>query len=269
MIVLSHAGECSTTRSRLWHNGVGGASQLESILYDAPQREPHEQQRSGEATASMVLGLFFFFPITALLAVIFGHMATASIKRSDGRLIGRGFATVGLVLGYIGLVLGLLGGMYFLAVHRVEMARERMKQNEKDTRSALLQINTATLLYRLAYPKVGFPPTLTVLGDPKNIPANATRKEREALATPDAAGLLFDTYASGVVNENYGSTPAYRLTYTPGKVVKGRISSYTVNADPVSQDVTGWFHFFTDDTGVIRSERFEKASADSPPVLHQ
>jgi hypothetical protein len=47
-------------------------------------------------------------PITAILAVIFGHIALAQIAQSGGMEQGRGLAIAGLVLGYIFLALGVL-----------------------------------------------------------------------------------------------------------------------------------------------------------------
>src|SRR5215475_5064444 len=48
---------------------------------------------SGKATASLVCGLvFFFWPATAIAAVVLGHIALSEIKKSAGRLAGRGLA---------------------------------------------------------------------------------------------------------------------------------------------------------------------------------
>jgi hypothetical protein len=65
-------------------------------------------KRSGEATASLILGLFSFVPIVGLLAVIFGHLAKASIRRSRGGLLGSGMAFFGLLFGYYGLGCGVI-----------------------------------------------------------------------------------------------------------------------------------------------------------------
>jgi len=64
------------------------------------------QESSGKATASMVCGiLFFVWPFTAIAAVVLGHLALAEIKKSAGRLAGRGMAMAGLILGYIGVAM--------------------------------------------------------------------------------------------------------------------------------------------------------------------
>src|SRR5438445_4132601 len=93
----------------------------------AAEKEAEQPTRRlcGEATASLVLGLFSLFPnvftwsdvtalyaslhnssfVFSLLAVIFGHMAKASIRRSKGALLGEQMANVGFVLGYLGVAL--------------------------------------------------------------------------------------------------------------------------------------------------------------------
>lgn len=56
--------------------------------------------RSGFAVASMVLGLVGFLAITAVLAVVFGHLALAELKRSGGWRRGKGMALAGTILGW-------------------------------------------------------------------------------------------------------------------------------------------------------------------------
>lgn len=57
----------------------------------------------GQATTSMILGLLScaLSCLTAIPAVIFGHIALNKIGKSGGRLSGRGMAITGLVLGYL------------------------------------------------------------------------------------------------------------------------------------------------------------------------
>ncbi|MEO8888132.1 MAG: DUF4190 domain-containing protein [Jatrophihabitantaceae bacterium] len=59
---------------------------------------------SGFAIASAVVGILWIFGVGAIAAVVTGHLALRSIKRSDGRLTGRVGARLGLVLGYLGIV---------------------------------------------------------------------------------------------------------------------------------------------------------------------
>jgi hypothetical protein len=64
-------------------------------------------ETSGLAIASFVLSLvgFFVFPfVPSVAAVVLGYRARADI-RSDPSLAGEGWATAGIVLGWIGIVL--------------------------------------------------------------------------------------------------------------------------------------------------------------------
>jgi len=56
-------------------------------------------QTNGKAVASLILSLFGI----SLLAVIFGHIAQAEIRKSQGRQSGDGLAIVGLVFGWLGM----------------------------------------------------------------------------------------------------------------------------------------------------------------------
>jgi hypothetical protein len=85
----------------------------------APPAPPHPAMigRSGKAIAAMVLGIvgvvMCFTVIPSILALVFGLIAGSQIKRSEGRLTGKGMATTGIVLGIVGLLLGI--GFYALA----------------------------------------------------------------------------------------------------------------------------------------------------------
>ena len=56
---------------------------------------------NGLAIASLVLGIIWIYWIGSILAVIFGHVALAQIKKSGQG--GRGLAIAGLTLGWIGV----------------------------------------------------------------------------------------------------------------------------------------------------------------------
>lgn len=90
------------------------SAQKPSAAMSAAARAEEPPRRSGEATASLILGLFSFVPVAGLLAVIFGHLAAASIRRSGGRLLGEGMAAVGLLLGYLSLGVWAIYGLTLL-----------------------------------------------------------------------------------------------------------------------------------------------------------
>lgn len=72
---------------------------------------------STSATVSLVFGIlaWVILPIIgAVVAIIAGHMARNEIRASCGHLGGAGYATAGLVLGYIQLVLSALACVGFM-----------------------------------------------------------------------------------------------------------------------------------------------------------
>jgi hypothetical protein len=78
---------------------------------------------------SLILAVLSFtcgWLLTAIPAVICGHIASAKIRKSGGTLGGRGIATTGLVLGYIALVLGIMG--IPLLVSMIQSDRERLQR---------------------------------------------------------------------------------------------------------------------------------------------
>jgi hypothetical protein len=213
-------------------------------------------RRSGEATASLILGLLSFIPVVGLLAVIFGHLARASIRRSGGRLLGDGMAVFGLALGYLSLGVWALYGLSVL-VHPF-LPSTRMARDEHFAVMHLRTINTAVITYDSIY-EHGFPPSLAALGPPRTANRNASVEEVLKAENAQAAGLIDEVLASGV-------SLGYRFTYIAGKPKKGgRIATYTVRADPVQPDEKT--RYFTDETGVIRQEVGKEADARSLPVL--
>jgi hypothetical protein len=78
-----------------------------------------EPPNSVLAIISMIAGIagFVALPLIGhIAAVICGHLALNEINNSQGRLGGKGFATAGLILGYIGLGLTALLIIFFIAV---------------------------------------------------------------------------------------------------------------------------------------------------------
>ena len=71
-----------------------------------------------------ILSFFCGWLITAIPAVICGHIARSKIRKSGGALGGTGIATAGLILGYIALVRGVMG--IPLLVSMIQSDRERL-----------------------------------------------------------------------------------------------------------------------------------------------
>src|SRR6266436_3290288 len=96
----------------------------------SPPPVPQPLHRTAPAAIwSLVLAILSFFCgwlITAIPAVICGHIARSKIRKSGGALGGKGIATAGLILGYIALVLGIMG--IPLLVSMIQSDRERLKR---------------------------------------------------------------------------------------------------------------------------------------------
>ena len=200
------------------------------------------QETSGKAIASLVCGILFFFLPSAIAAVIMGHLSLSDIRRSAGRLGGRGMAMAGLVLGYAGLAI--IPILIIAAIAIPNLLRARMAANEASAVGSLRTINTACVTYATEYKS--FPSSLANLGPSTNPSANA-------------AGLITDILASR-------QKSGYLFTYEPGPSQNGVIISYEVHADPLSPGATGARHFFTDQSGIIRVRMDGQATVESPPL---
>lgn len=74
---------------------------------------PIVAETNGWAIFSLIAGILGWlgvFGLGGLAAIITGHIAKGEIRKSGGRSGGDGFATAGLVLGYLNVGLTLLGG---------------------------------------------------------------------------------------------------------------------------------------------------------------
>ena len=74
-------------------------------------------QNDGTAVASLVLGilsLICFGILTAIPAIITGHISLGKIKRSGDTLGGKGMAIAGLVMGYITIALTAMAALMFM-----------------------------------------------------------------------------------------------------------------------------------------------------------
>src|SRR5258708_5376791 len=180
------------------------------------------QEKSGKATGSLVCGIIFFlWPVTALAAVILGHLALSEIKKSAGRLAGQGMAIAGLVLGYIGIA-AVPFILIIAAIAIPNVLRARMAANEASAVGSLRTINTAAVTYASTYPRSGYPASLKNLGT-------------SCAATSASADLIDNVLASGTKS---GST----FVFTGA----GNIPSpgYSIRATPISIVASGQRGFF-------------------------
>jgi hypothetical protein len=89
-----------------------------------PSPAPHTAPTAIWSLVLAILSFFCGWLVTAIPAVICGHVARSKIRKSGGALGGMGIATVGLILGYIALALGVMG--IPLLVSMIQSDRERL-----------------------------------------------------------------------------------------------------------------------------------------------
>jgi type II secretory pathway pseudopilin PulG len=219
---------------------------------------------SGKAIASLICGIFtMFFPV-GIAAIILGHLSLSDIRKSAGRLGGRGFAIAGLVLGYAGTALIAL--ILIIAAFAIpNLFRGNIAQNEASAVGALRIINVAAVTYQSEYEN-GFPSSLDVLGGDRR--ANATCNRANLLDRSLAEGRKFGYGFTYTPKYPDGSTePAISPKAAANACTSGGASGYSVTANPLQRGSTGRRSFYTDQTGVIRyANDGESATAVSPPL---
>jgi type IV pilus assembly protein PilA len=208
------------------------------------------QQNSSMALASMICGIIgvVLIPVVVSIpAIILGHLSLSEIKRSAGRIGGRGMAIAGLVLGYLGVAfLPII--LIIAAIAIPNLLRARMAANEAAAVGSVRTYNTALIEYASMCPKQGFPPSVEYLG-----PGNGDCSR---------ANLV-----DGIFGTDNAVVRGYRFRFSPGSVdADGRFTSFSLNADPIIPGNTGVRHFYSDQTGIIRTNTDGPADAESPPL---
>ena len=121
------------------------------------------------------------------------------------------------------------------------LLRSRIAANEASAVGSIRTINTSQVTYASTYPDVGFA-GIDALGG--------------AGGSATGAGLIDAVLASGVKS-------GYVFTVTTGSETPA--ATYTVQGDPQNSQ-TGQRHFFSDQSGVIRYNVSQQASASDSPL---
>jgi type IV pilus assembly protein PilA len=124
------------------------------------------------------------------------------------------------------------------------LLKARISANESSAVGSMRTLTTASVQYETQCPTIGFPATLAAIGPGAGDCVNA--------------GIIDNVLVTGTKS-------GYKFTYAP-VAAGGLNSTYTLNADPVTQGVTGQRHFFSDQTGVIRADPAVAATVTSPPL---
>lgn len=131
------------------------------------------------------------------------------------------------------------------AIALPNLLRSKMSANEASAVGSLRTLNAACANYSTSWGK-GFPVSLANLGPGKP-------------PTSSAADLI-DSLLAG------GNKSGYNIVYVSGAPSSGKIMTYSINANPAVPSQTGGRYFFTDQTGVIRSNIGAAATASSTPL---
>jgi type IV pilus assembly protein PilA len=224
--------------------GRSSLSPANSAVYAGPQ------ETSGKATASLICGIvaYLILPFFAAVpAIILGHLALSDIKKRAGQLKGNGLALAGMVMGYAQVVF-IPFLLIIAAIAIPNLLRARMAANEASAVGTLRTYNTAMVNYAAKCQNVGFPGSVENLG-PGNGDCEGANLVGAVLAAPDA------------------TKSGYRFFYSPGLADNlGRVVSYTITADPITDNTTRTRHFFVDESGVIRVSSGVPATVESPPL---
>jgi hypothetical protein len=210
---------------------------------------------SGKAIGSLVCGLVVvFFPLS-IVAIILGHWALAEIRRSGGKVTGRGMATAGLILGYSGISLVplIIIGSVFVPYYR----NARMIKNENAAAQSIRKILNAESEFNDSYAN-GFSTNLETLASDSSGEDSCSH-----------AGLIDEALAAG-------QSAGYKLTYVPtgpdvfshGAGARGCThagsNTFELHAEPIKRGSTGRYTLFADQSGIIHGSYAGQATAKSP-----
>lgn len=191
------------------------------------------EKTSGLAIASLIFGtLFLFFPLP-IVAVVLGHVSLSQIKKSAGRLGGRGLAIAGLVLGYLGIAMIPLI-LIVAAIAIPNLLRARMAANEASAAQTIRILDTAQVTYQTAYPTAGYAPDLQTLGGAE-----------QCTPSPVTACLIENRLA--IANTSPG-----RTGYIFAVARSADHSQFVVSAVPITRNQSGTRSFCSTEDGVVR-----------------
>ena len=219
-------------------------------------------ETSGKAVGSLICGLLFFILPSAVAAIILGHVSLSEIRKSAGRIKGRGMAVTGLVLGYLGVAF-IPFVLILAAIAIPNLLRARQAANEASAVGSLRTISRAAILYSSTYGN-GFPPSLEAMDGAGDDKANCDHAQiiNSPLASGRKSGYFFSYTAQ--LAELKQAKLSSRASTNDCSAAPGM--AFTVTADPITRGTTGQRSFFTDESGVIRYDLNGTASKDSPPL---
>lgn len=132
------------------------------------------------------------------------------------------------------------------------LMRSKMAANEASAINSLRTISTAQIAYAATFPDVGYASSLTVLGPPSG---------------SDCAGSGGATSTNACLVDNVlqtGTKSGYLFKIS--SVNSAPTTRFIANGDPISPGTSGQRHFFSDASGVIRSNQSATATSSDTPI---
>jgi len=175
------------------------------------------------AIVSLVLAILSFFCgafLTAIPAIVCGHVAWSAIKKSGGALHGKGIATAGLILGYVAIPIAVLQ-VWFL-VGMIHGERERLhdvavKRQQIVSEDGKLSVTASGFwvkmpnLNKQATLQVGYKDNemyLIVIGDAKSAVGNVTLEKHHQLTRDRMLQKMQNSSATETVSLTIDGHPA-------------------------------------------------------------
>jgi type II secretory pathway pseudopilin PulG len=184
------------------------------------------------AIASLVCGILNVFPLS-VVAIVLGHISLSQIKKSAGRIQGKGLAIAGLVLGYLGIA-AIPFILIIAAIAIPNLLRAKIAADESSAVQSLRVILAAEVSYR-----------------------NQSGAFTCNLADLSSVGVSDSSLINGQKN-------GYNFTLQNcGSESGGPTSRFEVLATPVTQHASGSKAFCTDQSAVVRYN----ASGSAPDCL--
>ena len=192
-------------------------------------------------------GVLFMCAPASIAAIILGHLALVDIKRTAGRMAGKGMAIAGLTLGYVGLGLTTIYILFVTFMVRNTFSRD-VPANEAAAIETMRTYETALKAYAEKCPAQGYPATLSPLGPGRGdcTRANLIHNPRLLGGAPVYKGYMFE--------------------YRPGVHGKEQVTVFALVARPIMPGSTGKRFFYLDEAGVIREAASQIIGPNSPPV---
>lgn len=222
------------------------------------------QQTEGKAVGSLISGIlaFVLIPFLAgIAAIVLGHMALSSIKKSAGRLKGEGMATTGLVLGYLN-VASLPFLLIIAAIAVPNLMRARQAANGAEAASVIRTVNTTQITYSTIYEKNGYARDLATLGPGPGFKCPASGPNANHACLLD--GVLGNSACTGSL---WCSKDAYRYNLQATCGADGACTEYVFVATP-SRPAAGEKSFCSTSDAVVRMKPGLVTRAPSAAECH-